>query len=201
MNNIGKYFILVGILLIVVSGCIFIRNNYEEYDAGKKSAEVVNVIKNSLFNDRLEVVQGNILNNDEVEEMAFIDSYGYLGIIMIPSLNLELPVMSEYDDDRLKIAPVRYYGSVYTNDLIICAHSYKTHFGNLGKLHQEDIIIFTDIKGKSYVYNVLEIEILEKDDIIEMIDNEFDLTLYTCTSDGNSRITVRCNRVDSNIDI
>jgi len=133
--------------------------------------------------------------------MAFIDSYGYLGIIMIPSLNLELPVMSEYDDDRLKIAPVRYYGSVYTNDLIICAHSYKTHFGNLGKLHQEDIIIFTDIKGKSYVYNVLEIEILEKDDIIEMIDNEFDLTLYTCTSDGNSRITVRCNRVDSNIDI
>jgi len=52
MNNIGKYFILVGILLIVVSGCIFIRNNYEEYDAGKKSAEVVNVIKNSLFNDR-----------------------------------------------------------------------------------------------------------------------------------------------------
>ena len=24
---------------------------------------------------------------------------------------------------------------------------------------------------------------------------DFDLTLYTCTSDGNNRITVRCNRI------
>lgn len=201
MNKIGKIFIIIGVLLIIISSFILICNNYEEYEAGKRSADVVSVIKDSLVSDGLEVVQENALNNKEVEEMVVIDNYDYIGVITIPSLNLELPVMSEYDDERLKIAPVRYYGSVYTNDLIICAHSYKTHFGNLSKLQQNDIVIFTDIKGKSYVYEVLEIEVLDSDDITLMIDNDFDLTLYTCTSDGNSRITVRCNRIDSNIDI
>lgn len=203
MNKIGKYFIVVGILLIIVAGFILIRNNYEEYEAGKKSADVVSVIKNNFGDNNQSVVTENIVNNEEVEEMASttIDDYDYIGLIAIPSLNLELPVMSEYDNDRLRVAPVRYYGSVYTNDLIICAHSYKTHFGYLNKLQQKDIIIFTDINGESYVYEVLEIEVLSSDDITEMIDNDFDLTLYTCTSDGNSRITVRCNKLDTNTNI
>ena len=29
----------------------------------------------------------------------------------------------------------------------------------------------------------------------EMIENDFDLTLYTCTVDGLNRVTVRLNRV------
>ena len=51
------------------------------------------------------------------------------------------------------------------------------------------------------MYEVLEIEILNSDDITYMIDNDFDLTLYTCTSDGKSRITVRCNRLYNDINI
>ena len=124
-----------------------------------------------------------------------INGYNYLGTITIPRLNLELPVMDEYDYNRLKKAPCRYYGSIYTNDLIICAHSYRTHFGYLDRLKQKDMIVFTDIDGINYFYEVLEIEILKPTEVDKMINNDFDLTLYTCTSDGNNRITVRCNRI------
>ena len=53
--------------------------------------------------------------------------------------------------------------------------------------------------GIDYIYEVLEIEILKPTDVSKMIDNDFDLTLYTCTSDGLNRITVRCNQINNKI--
>lgn len=198
MNKLGKLFIIIGIFLILVSSSMLGYNNYEETIAGEKSSDVLNIIKNNLkeTNQNQENIQ-TIVNNEEKSEMntTNINGYDYIGTLTIPTLNLELPIMSEYDYDRLKIAPCRYYGSVYTNDLIICAHSYKTHFKYISNLKQKDLIIFTDINGSNYIYEVLEIEILKPTEVSEMINNEFDLTLYTCTNDGQNRITIRCNRI------
>lgn len=195
MNKIGKIFILIGILLVIISIFLFFKNNYEEYEAGKKSSEIVSNIKDIVNTQN--IIDDIAVSSNNVKGMLVtkIDKYDYIGVINIPSLNLELPVMNNYSDERLRIAPVRYYGSIYTNDLIICAHSYKTHFGYLSKLEQGDKVVFTDISGNVYVYEVLEIEILNSDDITYMIDNDFDLTLYTCTNDGLQRVTVRCNKI------
>ena len=192
MFNKSKKLIIIGVSLIVLSLGLFMNNIHEENVAGKKSNEVLKVIKN-VVEKNMKVTYNSGINNDI--NTVMVDGYDYIGTIIIPSLNIELPVMSTYDYDRLRIAPCRYYGSIYTDDLIICAHSYKTHFKYLDKLEQKDLIIITDIYGVKYVYEVLEIELLSPNDVKEMIDNEFDLTLYTCTSDGLSRITVRCNRV------
>lgn len=192
MNKMGKKFILMGFLLIVISLTLFIYNKYEDKNAGIESASVLDTIKKNL-----ETYNTEFMSQSYEMQTVNIDGYDYIGTITIPSLNIELPVMSEYDYDRLKKSPCRYYGSVYTNDLILCAHSYKTHFKYIGKLESKDLIIFTDVKGINYIYEVVEIEILEPTEVSEMINNEFDLTLYTCTSDSQKRITVRCNRVTS----
>ena len=39
------------------------------------------------------------------------------------------------------------------------------------------------------------VEILKPTEIKEMIESNFDLTLYTCTKDSKSRVTIRCNRI------
>ena len=70
---------------------------------------------------------------------------------------------------------------------------------NIINLKQKDNIIFTDVDGYTYIYEVLEIEILNPKEVSKMINNDFDLTLYTCTSDGLNRITIRCNRVINTI--
>lgn len=191
--KIGKYLIIIGIILIFSSLVIVVYNSYLELNAGIKSRDVINVMKDNINNDS-EVIK---LNNNENSDMSVmnIDGYDYIGTIVIPKINLELPVMSDYDNEKLNIAPCRYYGSVYSDDLIICAHSYKTHFKYISNLVQGDRILFIDINGENYVYEVLEIEVLNPDDVNEMIDNDFDLTLYTCTNDGLNRITVRCNRL------
>ena len=201
MNKLSKIFMSIGILLIAISAALLIYNNYEETKAGKKSKEVLKAIKINLNNIPKDINTNKIDLAQTNEEMHTIniDGYDYIGTITIPSLGLELPIMSKYDNNSLKIAPARYYGSVYTNDLIICGHSYKTHFKYLSNLEQRDNIIFTDIEGQSYIYEVLEIEVLSPSEVSTMIDNEFDLTLYTCTDDGFNRITVRCNRVTNKV--
>ena len=198
MNKKGKVFIIIGVFLVMLSLTMMIYNKYEEVEAGNNSKEALSLIKTELENNQDDSMMQTLLNNNEVKEMKTtkINGYDYIGTITIPELKLELPVMSEYDYTRLKKSPCRYYGSVYTNDLIICAHSYRTHFKYLDKLKQNDVVAFTDIDGNNYFYEVLEIEILKPTDVEKMINNDFDLTLYTCTGDGNNRITVRCNRVE-----
>lgn len=46
-------------------------------------------------------------------------------------------------------------------------------------------------------YEVTEVEELQPTEIGQMLESGYDLTLYTCTYGGQSRVTVRCSRADS----
>ena len=78
---------------------------------------------------------------------------------------------------------------------MIAAHNYKSHFGRLSELQTGDIVFFTDVNGVVYYYEVVLLETLPKEATKEMITGGFDLSLYTCTPGGGSRVTVRCNAV------
>ena len=191
----GKILVIIGVFLILISLTMTIYNKYEDLKAGKDANETLNIIKNEITSQKHVV---DTLPTDEVREMKTININGdeFIGTITIPSINLELPVLSKFSNSNLKKAPCRYYGNLFTNDLIICAHAYETFFANLNKLKQNDLIIFTDVDGNVYTYEVLEVEVLKETDVDKMVNNEFDLTLYTCTYDNTGRITVRCNRVN-----
>ena len=122
------------------------------------------------------------------------DGNDYIGRVDIPSLGLSLPVISEWSYPRLKIAPCRYTGSAYLDNLIIAAHNYSSHFGNLNRLNTGDTVMFTDVDGNQFTYAVSLIEDLPGTAIEEMQAGEWDLTLFTCTLGGRSRVTVRCER-------
>ena len=191
----GKILVIIGVFLILIYLTMTVYNKYEDLKAGKDANETLNIIKNEITSQKHVV---DTLPTDEVREMKTININGdeFIGTITIPSINLELPVLSKFSNSNLKKAPCRYYGNLFTNDLIICAHAYETFFANLNKLKQNDLIIFTDVDGNIYTYEVLELEVLKETDVDKMVNNEFDLTLYTCTYDNTGRVTVRCNRVN-----
>lgn len=188
INKVSKYLLSVGTILIILSIILLIKNKVEDALAGIASNKILNIIESKTS------INEEVTNEEEMKTIN-IDNNDYIGIINLPSLNIKLPVMSETSYHKLTISPCRYYGSVYTNDLIICAHNYTNHFRNLNKLKQDDIIIFTDTSNKDYIYEVKLIEELAPTDITNMIENDFDLTLYTCNYDGSKRITIRCKRV------
>lgn len=126
---------------------------------------------------------------------AEIDGYAYIGYLTIPKLELELPVMADWDYARLRIAPCRYTGSVWGEDLVIMAHNYARHFGGLSDLSEGDSVIFTDMDGITTCYEVVAADILAPTAVEEMTSGDFDLTLFTCTYGGRSRVTVYCDRI------
>jgi sortase A len=128
-------------------------------------------------------------------ESREVSGENYIGVLSLPTLDLELPVMADWSYPRLKIAPCRYTGSVETGDMVIAAHNYMKHFGTLRSLEKGDRVYFTDMENRIYTYEVAEVEILQPTAIEEMTAGEYDLTLFTCTYGGKSRVTVRCMSV------
>ena len=125
-----------------------------------------------------------------------VSQQSYIGVLRIPALSLELPVISEWSYPRLRIAPCRYTGSAYQNDLVIAAHNYRSHFGRLQTLSTGDEVTFTDMEGTVFSYRVAEVEILPPDAVSEMTSGQWALTLFTCTVGGQSRVTVRCELLE-----
>lgn len=136
---------------------------------------------------------------DPMREMPTqtLDGKEYLGVIEIPSLDISLPVLSECNMTLLKIAPGRYAGTVYQNNMVIGAHNYASQFGKLTRLSVGDTVMFTDVEGTVFSYTVTELETVKPSQVEYMITGDWDLTLFTCTWGGASRVTVRCDRSDT----
>ena len=120
---------------------------------------------------------------------------GYIGRLDLPSLGLSLPVLGQWSSDLLKLAPCRYQGSAYQQDLIIAGHNYRSHFGRLNQAQVGDAVRFTDGAGTTFSYVVSEIQQLSGTAIEEMAAGDWDLTLFTCTLGGQARLTLRCTQV------
>lgn len=131
------------------------------------------------------------------ETYYYVSEYSYMGILYLPKFGLELPVMSDWSYPNLRISPCRYAGTVGDGNLIIAAHNYNCHFGRISELIPGDEIIFVDCSGVQYTYTVIEGETIDGKNGAAMEANSdyWDLTLFTCTYSGASRVTVRAELV------
>jgi sortase A len=190
-RKLGITFIVLGIALVLFAATLLVYNNFESKKAREQSNALMSTLVDSISENKLDPSELDPF--DTQMKVVDIDGYGYIGYLSIPDLNLELPVMSEWDYDRLKIAPCRYYGSTKTDNLVIAAHNYKSHFGYIGQLKPGNNIAFTDMEGQQKTYIVTSIETLEPYATDKVKDTGDDLILYTCTYGGASRIVIRCS--------
>lgn len=177
----GIALLAVGFLLFAVAGFWLGSNFYEDAAAGKQSAEILKEIEK----------EPNRGNSDSVIK---IKNNSFCGTVEINKLGVKLPVFDEFSDSNLKNAPCRYSGSVENNDMIIVAHNYRSHFGSLKRLSKNDEIIFTDAFGDKHIYIVNKIVNLGKTDVEQMKSGKWDFTLFTCTTNREHRVTVRCTK-------
>lgn len=135
-----------------------------------------------------------ILDPDREMPTVEIDGNEYVGTLEIPALDLSLPVMGGWSEAKLKTAPCRYSGSAYRGNFVIAGHNYRTHFGPLSRVSVGDQVTFTDVDGNVFSYAVEEVQILGPTAVAEMCSDEWDLSLFTCTLGGQTRLTVRCGK-------
>lgn len=126
-----------------------------------------------------------------------IDGREYVGVVEIPSLSLSLPVLKDWSYEGLKLAPCRYAGSPYTNDLVLCAHNYISHFSALRWIDMGVDVYFTTVAGESFHYVTVNRETIYPTEAERMKTADgWSLTLFTCYTGGYSRCAIRCERAD-----
>lgn len=190
---------VAGAVLVLAALSLFCWNQWEDHKAGESAEKILSQVMEQLETPETIHEPEEETDYPDPYDPAMteteIDGFAYVGYLSIPALELKLPVMSEWDYTRLKIAPCRYAGSTKTDDLVICAHNYARHFGPIRNLASGDTIYFTDMDGKVWKYAVAVVDVLAPTDIEDMTSGDYDLTLFTCTYGGASRITVRCERM------
>lgn len=200
---IGFVCMLLGALLLAGAGFLLYENHREEAAAGNESAVVLTQLREALAEDA-QTGAAAAPDHDETQTDAprdmptlEIDGQAYIGYLELPTLGLTLPVMSDWSYEKLRIAPCRYWGSIYDDSLVILAHNYARHFGGIKDLEIGDIVQFIDADSVIYRYAVAAQETLERGDVAAMTGSDYDLTLFTCTYGGRQRVTVRLNRVQT----
>lgn len=199
-NAKGRFLIAAGTVLLLAALSLVLWNCYRE----RRSENSMNTVLSEL---KKEISEGSPVGSDNLNESGDdktgglsaakdyieIDGKLYIGIISIPSIEVELPVMEEWSYDNLDISPCRYSGSLAAGDLVIAAHNYTNFFSRLDELNSSDEVIFTTASGVEHKFQVIQTDIVNGTDIDTMLSgsDDWDLTLFTCTWSGWSRVAVR----------
>jgi len=203
----GIIFVILGVVLMMSALLLFLYNGLEDRNAQQEAESLLDDIQSVIEDTTIPETTEVPLEVTEPEETLdpemptlLIDGYEYIGYVSIPDLELELPVMSEWDYSRLKVAPCRHFGSSRTDDLVIAAHNYKSHFGYLKNLEIGAEILFTDMDGIENRYTLTRLETLSPDAVDAVQNSGHDLVLYTCTPGGATRVAAFCDRAEEEPD-
>lgn len=192
--------ISIGLLLMAAALLLVAYNLWDAQRAANAADTMLTQIEKSIQG----IAAEESSENDGTDAAALtetptvtIDGVEYIDVLEIPALELSLPEASEWNYDNLRVSPCRYQGSAYSDDLIIAGHNYQRHFGNLKNLSISDTVTFTDVAGNVFTYEVAEVTTLGAYSVDEMVSGDWDLTLFTCTIGGQTRVTVRCAAVEN----
>ena len=207
---------LCGILCILAGLLLFVRNLGEDREAGIEASDSLQVLADELREEEKGTQQPfcvdggrNIPGTGKETQQAVLSFYKdmempakrvegrrYIGILEIGALRLKLPVLDTFSYRNIKVAPARFFGSVYDDNLILLARNYQSHFGKLHLLQTGEEVSFTDMDGNRFRYTVVQVEVIGGMERDKLAEGDFDLCLFTCTLGGKNRVIVRCRRVE-----
>ena len=202
-NRVSTALIIIGSLMIAACAAL-VWWNYHQSSKAKRSADKLQTqVENAIAQHE----NASSLHPDSSEAPAIeavrkhmpvveVDGNDCIGYLTVPAADLKMPVFNTFSNDKLNIAPCRYYGSLETDDLVIAGHNFNSGFEKLKQLKKKDTVLFTNMNGETYSYRVEDTEMLKPEQVTDMVQSSYDLSLYTCNYSGSERFTVRCRITD-----
>lgn len=119
--------------------------------------------------------------------------YTVVGILNIPTLNIEYPILSETSTQLLKVSLTKYWGANpnEVGNMVVVGHNYKNNkfFSNLSKIQLGEIVKITDLSGKTLDYKVYDTYVIDPYDnacTSQLTDGKTEITLITCHYENGS---------------
>lgn len=193
MKKITVYKTILVILVItaIVLSILVIRKSMESKKIENATQEVLQEIKkeNKTTENKIDVIQ-------EID--AKIGDYKVIGIINIPKINIEYPILEKTNKESLKLSITKFYGEKINQkgSVVLAGHNNlnKTMFGKINELENGDIIELTDSQMVTVKYQVFNKYVIDPNDIdciFPIDENTREVTLITCTNRDKNRLVVK----------
>ncbi len=148
-----------------------------------------------------EVIKTNAEENTNVEKVNIESEYmGYdvSAKLIIPKIDLETYIFSDYTEELLDLGPTKFWGpdANEIGNFCIVGHNYKKEnmFYNLINLSIGDEIYLLDNKNGKYTYTIYDIYKVKPTDTSVLEQNTNDkreITLITCVNYSNTRLIIK----------
>ncbi|MGN1302341.1 MAG: sortase [Clostridia bacterium] len=215
-----EFFLSVFLLCVLSSYAI-----YAEYDRNKSEEVSKEILQEISFQDTTKLVDEEVIvvrlnaipeeKNVTTTQVVQIEQkievpdeqkltasdgtvYYTIGVINIPSINVNYPILSTYTDELLKTAPCRFHGPNpnEVGNLCIAGHNYKNSkfFSKVPNLQLGDKIEITDLSGRMLTYTVYDKFIVNPDELectSQLTNGNKEITLITCTNDNKQRHIIK----------
>ena len=190
-------FYMLLIVAIVVIGMIIYKYVCESVNE-KESQDAVAAFSNIDFSE----------NEEESESQLEYKGYKVIGIVKIPKIDIEYPILDIGDIDPesakapMKISIIKYWGENVNDygNLSIAGHNNKsgTMFGKTKKLEIGDIVELTDLTGQTIQYSIYDIFVTDPNDVSILLpkdENIREVTLITCTNGNKQRLILKAKEI------
>ncbi len=190
-------FYMLLIVAIVVIGMIIYKYVCESVNE-KESQDAVAAFSNIDFSE----------NEEESESQLEYKGYKVIGIVKIPKIDIEYPILDIGDIDPesakapMKMSIIKYWGENVNDygNLSIAGHNNKsgTMFGKTKKLEIGDIVELTDLTGQTIQYSIYDIFVTDPNDVSILLpkdENIREVTLITCTNGNKQRLILKAKEI------
>lgn len=185
-----------GLMLVLCGLGMHLAQQQEDISAGQTATVLLQQLENKApAVDVLPGTESAVPADPVLPEKKYM-GYTLLGSISVPSVGIQLPILDQWSEEMLKVAPCRYAGSISGGDMIIMGHNYKSHFNPLHKVEVGAEVEIKNTIGKVFRYRIAKIEFLHRTEGEKLPTDEYPLTVFTCRPGGLERIILRCEAVE-----
>lgn len=170
------------ILMILFSSMVYSNTKKEQNSKGLTDSFNISTLYEASLN-----------NIDKSNTESFV-----IGIIEIEKIKINYPIISNQNDELLKISPCKFAGPApnKVGNLCIAGHNYadKRFFGRLKELSINDKITIYDLSGNSLDYFIYEKREIDSHDLSCMsqeTNGEKIVTLITCNNMSDKRLLIK----------
>ncbi len=197
MKKITVYKIILVILVItaIILAGFVIKKQIESKKVEDNTKTVLQEIKkeNKSNPEQIDVIQ-------EIDQK--IGEYKVIGIINIPKIGIEYPILEKTNKESLDLSITKFWGEKINQkgNVVLAGHNRlnNTMFGKIDKLENGDIIELTDSQMVTVKYQVFDKYVIDPNDIdciFPVDENAREVTLITCTNRDKNRLVVKAREI------
>ena len=187
------------LVMLVITALVLATFIIKKYIEGNKIENNIQSVLQEIKKEK----QSNPNQIDVIKEIdEEIEGYKVVGIINIPKINIEYPILEKTNKESLKLSITKFWGEKINQkgNVVLAGHNNLNNkmFGKIDRLENGDIIELTDSQMVTVKYQLFDKYVIDPNDIdciFPIDENTREITLITCTNRDKNRLVVKAREI------